>query len=215
MPLTARKARFIPKEMINIKKFLFSLFLLFMFFISGCTAKEESETFFIHGAAFEKDGENVSITLLSEHLSGDKSDYSVIEQKAENLSEAAEKIKKKYRECYFATCRFYLFTDKADKDFLLKVAKELCDGNDFPITANIFIIRESPSKAFLASIEDGKDLKSFMSLYDKNKLNIIRFFAHIFSEKDISVPTLRLSDDGKAEKDGKAVFKKKRGVIFE
>ncbi len=199
----------------DIRRFILPALLAFLFLIPGCTAKEENETYFIHCAAFERDGEDVRATLLLEQLSGEKSKYFVAEQRADTLGKLSEKIKDRYKESYFATCRAYFLTEKSDKEFIEKLSKELCNGNDFPITADIFFIKDKEPRYFLSSMEDGKDLKSFMSLFSEKKLNVIRFFACYFSEKDISVPALRLSDDGKFEKDGKAVFNKKSGVVFE
>ncbi len=199
----------------SIRRFILPALLFFIFFISGCAAKEENETYFIHCACFERDGEDVKATILFEQLSGKKSNYFATVQKAGTLGKLSEKIKDKYKESYFATCRFYFLTEKLDNEFIEKLAKELCNGNDFPITADVFFIKEKEPKAFLSSMEDGKDLKSLMSLFTGSELNVIRFFACFFSEKDISVPALHLSDEGKAEKDGKVVFNKKSGVVFE
>ena len=200
----------------SIKRLNLSLLILLIIFsVSGCAATKENETYFIHGAAFSKDKDGIKATILFEQLSGDKSEYFVSEKTAKTVETVSETINNAFRECYFATCSFYLFVEDTDIDFLQKFSKELCNGNDFPLTSDVFYVHHASPKEILKTVKSGKDLNSFMSKLSKHRTNIIRHFADITSGKDSKVTAISLLGKDKKISFGKAIVSGKEGVIFE
>lgn len=188
---------------------------MFSSFLSGCTAKEEKQTYFVHGASFVQCQEGIEANLLLERLSRDKSKYFTLSVEAKDLSEAAEELKKKYKECYFATCRFYLIEDNADGEFLTEFATELCGGNDFPLTADVFCTKSCSGKEIIEKIETGDDLTALRAKISGKSVNVIRFLSRFTMGRSTSLTSLTISQDGKIKPYSKAVFKKGEDVRYE
>lgn len=173
--------------MTDIKTLIRTSAILFLLLcLSACTAKKETQTYFIHAAYFDISDGNIAATMLVERMSGDKSKFFTVVQKEKNLDTVCDQLQNKYRECYFATCDLLFINDSADEDFLFELAEQLCRGNRIPITSDIFCLKDS-AKEFFKAFEKYEDLAEFKNKLSHRKVNSVAFFANYSSGKDATL----------------------------
>ena len=76
---------------------------------TACSRNDIQSTYFIHVLSFSQSKDKTEIHALCEKTGSKDGDYFVISQKGKDFDDAAEKLSDKHKNCYFATCRIYLF----------------------------------------------------------------------------------------------------------
>lgn len=197
-----------------MKKFfciLFSAFLLY--FLCSCSRNDTSGTYFVHGIGFESDGDNIEICALLEKNSQKDGKYFTASKRADSIDEAAKKLMKDYKDCYFATCDTYFITLSENNKTLTKIAKEICDSNIYPTTADIFCIRNKDVAGFMKTVNNSEKLISIRQIAKSKRVNTAAFFANFVSGKSLVLGVLsaendvfKLSGTATYTKSGKAVY---------
>ncbi len=173
---------------------LFSAFILY--FLCSCSQNDTSETYFVHCIGFESDGDGITITALLEKNSQKDGKYFTASKKTDSINEAAKKLMKDYKDCYFATCDTYFITLSENSKSLTKIAKEICDSNIYPTTADIFCIRHNDIAGFMKAINNSEKLISIRQIAKGKRVNTAAFFANYVSGKSSTLGVLSAENDG-------------------
>lgn len=168
----------------------------FCIFLTSCSSSSDGDTYFIHASAFENTQDGYKIVVLCEK-SGEKDKYFTASAYGKSLENAAKKLMKRYKDCYFATCEIYFFNENADENLICHAAKEICDSNFFPTKSNISGISSADNMAFLKTIKDEDDLKRIKNYELSDAVNTVKFFASVVSGCRISIPAFTSTEEGK------------------
>ena len=186
-----------------MKKTLTFILLFSLLFLSSCKDQTSDVIYFVHAAGIENKNNNVKLTLLLEKHN--EKDYFTASQTEETLHKAVKNLMSEHKECYFATNDIYLIRTSENKQFLSDIAKELCDSNVFPTTSEIISLEDVDIEGFMKKLNNTDKLKKLRKNSIKGRVNIINFFSHYTSAKEVSLNTFTLKD-GKITKTKQTTF---------
>ena len=162
--------------------------------LTCCTSNTGIDTYFIHAAAFDKKGNEYTVTALCEKAGEKEVNYFTATASGKSTEDAAKKLQSRYRDCYFATSDVYIIKDNADEKLIYNLAKEICGGNIYSSKSSIICVTDANLYAFMESIENEDDLKQLRKIYEKRKVNAVKFFSEFISGSEIFLPALTLDE---------------------
>ena len=176
-----------------MKKTLSLIFtVLISLFLCSCSNTFPSETYFIHAIGFDYDSEKDEYTVLAvcEKLSDNDEEFLTISAKSDNIKSAANEILSKYKDCYFATSKYYFFEENISENALKTIATQLSDSNIYPTQSSVLCLSDVSLRKFFDSIKGIENLQKIEKLQGKNNVNCITFLSKITSRKSIKIPSL-------------------------
>lgn len=189
------------------KSFITLIFVINLCLLCSCSKSSQSDTYFVHCAGFDKNGDNISVTVLLEKHGKDSGDYFTASGSASSIGDAAEKIMSEYSECYFATCDLYFITHSADSDTISAISKDICDSNVFPTTGDVLCVDSKTANEFMVNIKNADTIKKIKKDSSSSRVNVAAFFAKYESGESVTLNAFSVKD-GKITNGGKATFSK-------
>ena len=114
-------------------------------------------------------------------------DYLVISQSAKTISDAAQKLKVKYRDCYFATTEVYFISEESVRH-IDSIAKEICQSNTYPSKSQI-IYTDTDAKVLLELIKTEEDLNRVLRLSESKSTNAVKLFSRYLGKSSVLLPS--------------------------
>lgn len=167
--------------------------ILSLLFLSSCADNDNTETYFIHAVSFSQKGQNqIEISAICEK-SGDEKCF-VISESGKTPDDAAEKLSKEYKDCYFATCKVYFFEKDTNTVFLKDIAHKICESNIFPTKSHVIIITGTSPEKLLNTVKSKQQLTDLIKSAKGKEKNVVHFLSAITLGKNIDAPTVDYSD---------------------
>ena len=179
--------------------------LIMSTFLCSC-ASQSTDTIFIHAVYLQENDNGVKISAICEKQGVSNGEYTTISETAENLKAAAENLRSKNKECYFATCRLIIIPIDAENSFIEHLAENLSDSNIFPTKSRIIC---SQNSNITDSLKSAYDIQNILELCKKNKTNTIKFLSLFMEGKLASLPSFSVNENGKAERNQNRTFVRK------
>ena len=174
-----------------MKRLFCVLILLHGIFLLSSCAKNNSDTYFIHACAFEKNGDIYTVYAVSEKHGEKDSEYKLISESGKSIDKATKKLKREYADCYFATSEIYFISDNS-YNILHEIAKEICASNTYPSKSAVIFIEEN-AKDFLSKIKSEDDMKHILKLTRKKSTNAVKLFSRHLGGKAVMLPSMKSS----------------------
>lgn len=188
------------------KTFLLFIYCFILIFFCSCSSNTQKNTFFVHSICFDGGEKDINVIFLLEKH-GKNNEYFTASYSAPTIKEAAKKATAEYNECYFATCDLYFISSNTTSDTISNIAKDICDSNIYPTTANILCIRSDSVKKLMENIKKTDDILKIKKNTLDSKTNVVSFFARFYSGKPVTSDVISLKRN-KITIDAKATFTK-------
>ena len=180
-----------------MKKYIILTLTTFISIIlCSCTFDISTDTYFIHAIGFDKENDEYVLLSVCEKFEKDNEDYFLIRQKGKDIEEAIGKTCDEYKNCYFATVKYYFIPSECDDTLIKDMAKEVCDSNNFPSKSHICMVSGQSTEGFMSQIKNGDDIKIIQKALDGKTVNTVKFLSHYTSGKASVISVLSLDGDG-------------------
>ena len=172
-----------------MKKLIFTL-ILPLLFLNSC-ATSSSDTFFIHAVYFRQEDSRFSVSAVCEKLSGKDESFHIISEMGESIDEATKKLMNNNKDCYFATCRYYLIDKDASHGLLSHLSRVLCDSNIYPTKADFICVE---GDEVIGAIKDGDSINSIEKITQESNTNTVKFLSRYTSGKKTTLYCIGIKD---------------------
>ena len=162
----------------------------------SCSSNEASDTYFIHAMGFKKENDEYTLFSVCEKFEKDNSEYFLINHRGKDIEGTLDKMRKEYKDCYFATIKYYFISSETDKSLISAMAKEICDSNHLPSKNIICMISGNSIEDFMGQIKNSDDTKKIQKALDGKSINTVNFFSHYTSGKNLKTTVLSQQEDG-------------------